>query len=280
MPLDFRYHLASLAAVFGALIIGVLLGVAMREGPAITKQISALSTEYESSKALRNIDARSDEFNSKTQGLMIHNRLVGRTIALIANPLPNAGEQLTAIRTTLEAAGAIVNTTIVLTPALQQLTPVRLAELHKAMGDTSTQPPVSPRELLGRMGHALGVTGTTMFTTLKDNKLIKVTGDPTLPLSAIVYIGGAAENESFLTDLDLPLLRACNESGIPLVATEPFDVGVSKISDYQKEASLTIDNIDRAAGRITLVLALSKNLSGHFGYKDSADTTVPDVEEK
>jgi hypothetical protein len=279
MPLDFRYHLASLAAVFGALIIGVLLGVGMREGPALNHQITELRAEYDQSKALQNIDARSDDFNAKTQGLIIHNRLSGRTVALIANPLPVADEQLDAIRATLEDAGATVSTTITLTPALQQLTPDRLLAIEKTLGsgDLSPQPDVG--ELMGRLGHALGVADTPVFTACKDNKLIKFTGDPTLPASAIVFIGGSADKKNYLNDLDLPFLRACGDLGVPLVATEPFDVGISTISDYQAVAPLTIDNIDHAAGRISLVLALSKNMSGHFGYKDSADATAPDMAE-
>ena len=279
MPLDFRYHLASLAAVFGALIIGILLGVAMREGPALTDQIKVLEAAYGKSEALRKIDARTDDFNGKTQGLLIRNRLAGRTVALIANPLPRAGDELSTVRNTLEDAGATVNTTISLTPALEKLSPERLLALYQGMGSVDIPSHPDTAELMGRMAHALGVAGTPLFTALLDAKLIKVSGDPTLPVSAIVYIGGAAAKQSYLSDLDLPFLHGCGELGVPFAAVEPFDIDISVMADYQKVAPLTIDNIDRNAGRITLVLALSKNLNGHFGYKDSTDSTVPDVEE-
>ena len=42
MQVDFRYYLTSLAAVFFALFIGTLFGVAMKEGPTLHNQIQVL----------------------------------------------------------------------------------------------------------------------------------------------------------------------------------------------------------------------------------------------
>ena len=100
-----------------------------------------------------------------------------------------------------------------------------------------------------------------------------------LPVSTLIYLGGAGESDQFLNDIDLPFLRGCRGREIKIVATERLDAPVSLITQYQKYADITIDNIDLAAGRSALILSLTHSKGGSYGFKDSADATVPDNEE-
>ncbi len=53
---------------------------------------------------------------------------------------------------------------------------------------------------------------------------------------------------------------------------------VSAAPSYKKAASVTIDNIDRVAGRVAMVWALANNQRGHFGFRDEANDVVPEPE--
>ncbi len=48
----------------------------------------------------------------------------------------------------------------------------------------------------------------------------------------------------------------------------------------QEIVPITVDNIDHAAGRIALILALAGNQHGHFGYQPNADDVAPEVSEQ
>jgi hypothetical protein len=285
MPLDFRYHLASLAAVFAALVLGILLGVAMKEGPALSNQVQDLSAEFRRSEALRTIDERSNLFNARTQGVLVRHRIVARNIALVSNPVQRDSEQVDVVRRILEEAGplmrapppATVSVEIQMNPALQPVLPDQITAIYQRLniGDVPTRDPVG--DLLRRLAHGLGVGSTQVISALSDAKLITVSGDPSQPVSMVVFLGGSADKMNYLTT-DIPFLRGCVERNLLVAATEPLETPHSLMHDYQKVAPITIDNIDRVAGRVALVLALANQQHGHFGYKPTAQDVAPACE--
>jgi hypothetical protein len=279
MPLDFRYHLASLTAVFGALLIGILVGVAMKEGPAFSRQITQLRAEFKRSESLREIDAHTDRFNTRMERALVRGRLLGRNVALVVDAAAFPAEQVEAVEGTLRQSGATVVTTITLKPSLLQLTSEQLAAVYLKLG-TAMPAKAGPGELVTRLAADLGVGQTTIARVLHEKKLIRVEGNPALPLSTVVLLGGGAPKaiDGSVQRVDLPFLRGCGGRQLRLAAVEPFDIELSAISAYKNAANVTIDNIDRAAGRIALVLALSRDLRGDFGYKKTADDVAPEVE--
>lgn len=278
MPLDFRYHLASLAAVFGALVIGILLGVAMKEGPALSNQVKALRAEFQRAEALKDIDQRTDRFNAQTQRILLDGRLYGRNIALVCNPTPNATIAVEALRQTLESAGASVTVEVTVKPAMAQLTQEQMERLAQKMGLPRTHTRRAPADLLRRLALEIGVSPANAVKTLEQAKLITVNGEPSRPISSIIFLGGASDTGNYIADIDMPFLRACTDRRITVAAAEPLETPYSAIKDYQKVAPITIDNIDRAAGRIALAFALATGQNGNFGYKPTADDVAPELE--
>lgn len=277
MPLDFRYHLASLAAVFCALVIGILLGVALKEGPALSKQVTELRKEFQSSEYLRNIDHQTDQFNARTEKLLVRSRLSGRNVALVMNPLPHDSEKTNALRQTLRDSGAQITCEITCQPGLRQLTAAQMTELYQQLG-VSAPEQLSSDDFANRLGQDLGAGPTKLFSLLEDRQLIKVEGDPTERVSVIIFMGGATAKDDSLVETDLPFLQGSASRGITVIATEPFETERSVMREYQRIAPITIDNIDHAAGRIALVLAIAKNQRGNFGYKQTADDVAPTIE--
>lgn len=280
MPLDFRYHLASLAAVFGALLIGILLGVAMKEGPVINQQIDRLHEEFVKYENYRVRAERSEDFTARTQPLLIQHRLDGMHVALVVNPLTAAQEELPAVRNVLRQAGAEVVLELKLRSTIRQLTERRIKAIYSNADITDGPERPLANDLMRRLGNITGVASESKLPSqLASAGLIEVKGDMKLPVTAIIYLGGAGEEEQFLNDIDLPFLRGCRGREIKVIATEHLDFPVSLVQQYRKYSAITIDNIDLAAGRSAMVLSLTQSKSGSFGFKDSADATVPESEE-
>lgn len=278
MPLDFRYHLASLTAVFGALLIGILLGVALMDRNGLSKQFKQLHQEFHDSQVLRDIDQQTDLFNERTQQKLVGGLLANRNVALIENAFVFPDNKVDDVRRVLDRAGATITVEITLKPGLMQATPEQVQAICRQLQITSDKPE-DISDLLYRLGKDLGNGSTALADALQHKKLIHFSGDITKPISTVVYLGGGIDSpEDSLNSVDLPFLRACVERELHVAATEPFEAKRSMAAEYQKVVPITIDNIDRAAGRTALILALAGNRQGHFGYKPNADDVVPDTE--
>ncbi len=278
MPLDFRYHLASLAAVFSALIIGVLLGVAMKEGPVLSNQVQELRKEFHRFDTLRNLEEQTDQFNIATGKPLLRNRLYGRNVALVSNPISGSTAIFEPVRRTFEAAGATVTTEITLRPLLHELQTEQIGIIYQKLGVSPPSEHDAAADLMQRLALTIGSGSTTVTSVLQNYKLIRVKGDPEKPVSIIVFIGGASADDDYLDDADMPFLRGCLDRRLMVAAAEQMGAPRSVVDKYQKVAPYTVDNIDREAGRIALVLALSSDKPGHFGFKSSADDVTPELE--
>ena len=280
MPLDFRYHLASLTAVFVALIIGILLGVAMTDAPGMREQIQGLRAEFRRTLALQNIDERTDRFTERTLPLLVKNRMFGRNVVLVQNTVTFPDEKMTAVREAFTLAGATITAEVALKPALLQVTPEQVERVYVRV---QRAPPAKPGtdDLLRLLAADLGSDLFTVARALQKEKLIAVRGDTTIPISTVVLLGGGNDTTGQAAKvIDVPFLQACAKRKLRLAAVEPLQTARSVIPLYRKVASITVDDIDRAAGRIALIFALSTDQSGNYGYKSTADDVIPEVNER
>lgn len=277
MALDFRYHLASLTAVFAALIIGLLLGVAIADTPGLGRQVDALRRDFQEAKSLRTIDRRTNQFNERTQTRLTQNRLQGRNVALVYSALSLQENTVSSLHNALEAAGATVTVQIALKPSLLTLSQAELAAINPlSIDQPSGELIIDP--FLHNLGADLGRNHLDIIAGLAKARTIRISGDPSLPISTVIYLGGGEDTPETIAHIALPFLRGCQGRQLRVAAAEPFDASVSMIQRYKKVSPITIDNIDRAAGRIFLILALANGQQGHFGYKDTAVDGVPDLE--
>lgn len=278
MPLDFRYHLASLTAVFAALLIGILLGIAIKEGPRMSAQMESLRMEFRRSQSLYAIDNSADRFNERTRMLLMRERLQGRNIAIVYNALTYNEDNVAPVKQALEEAGARVSVVVALRPELLRYSPQQEARIYVQLRRTPESNSLT--EMLHLLGLDIGRGWTRVATAMERERLISIDGDYATPVSTVVLLGGATTQQQFIAKaLDVPFLRGCQRQGLRTAAAEPFTNEYSAISIYKKyDVPITVDNIDRFAGRISLVLALSENRRGHYGYKASADDVAPGYE--
>jgi len=277
MPLDFRYHLASLTAVFVALIIGILLGVAMTGAPGLDEQIQGLRTEFRRSQVLQNVDEYTDRFNERTLPLLVKDRMFGRNVVLVQNTLTFSNDKMTAVREAFTQAGATITAEITLKPALLLVHSEQIERIYQQIQRTPPEK-AGTGDLMRLLANDLGSDQYHVAPALLKERLITVHGDTTLPLSTVVVLGGAVDASNLAAKrIDVPFLQACTARNLRVAAVEPFDTANSVIPLYRKAAPITVDNIDRAAGRVALIFALSANLPGNYGYKATADDVLPDL---
>ena len=61
MPLDFRYHIISITAVFMALILGIAIGVAIKQGDSFNTIIQGLEEKFEVLSKYETLDKKNNE---------------------------------------------------------------------------------------------------------------------------------------------------------------------------------------------------------------------------
>lgn len=283
MSPDFRYHIASLAAVFLALGVGILVGTAFVGAPVVNRQTQLIRHLEAGVSDLRRETAERQQTEEALRILLP--RVVGgtlmrkRVLVIQAGGYPDAaGEAADALR----MAGATVE---------------RVAfpgEAWRRPAEGETAPP-SDESLIAEarpLAALLVAAANEPLAKYRDRGLL--TGDPALlgAVHLIVLVGGgsgptttkksatadAAPDESVATLLartrDLALIQAWQEQGITVVGVEPFGAEISFIRTYQSEGITTVDCIDRAAGKIALPFALMGE-KGNYGMKPTADRVLP-----
>jgi copper transport outer membrane protein MctB len=291
---DLRYHLASLAAVFIALAVGILLGV------AISGKLSEADNEFAHARIdqlndqLKQANSRADiiaDRNEAAQQLLeisyptlMENRLDGMNVGvLFVGPVD--GSVRSAIERTLSDAGAggPVRLTAVDTPLDGD-------ELDSTLnGDQVLAQYAESGDDFASLGTALGRElvdgdGTPMWSALSSNLVEEQSGDRTPPLDAVVVVRSwsppedpTAEQEQQARPTETlvdGLLNGLQQSGVPVVGVETTTEDASAIDLYRQQGISSVDDVETLSGRVALALLIAGGTSGHYGVKDSATDGV------
>src|SRR5215210_2143335 len=156
---DLRYHVASLAAVFVALLIGILVGVGLTgkvddaEKAALRSRAEAAERQAQALGEQRPARARAQQASQALAAegypLLMHDLLRGRRIALLfVGSVDN--DVRTAVAATLEDADAVGMTRM---RAIQ--VPVDSGQIDRALDGRARLAPLTGEENLRRLGNAL-----------------------------------------------------------------------------------------------------------------------------
>ena len=317
--IDFRYHLVSIASIFLALAVGIVLGAGpLKEdiGNALTEQTSALRAEKSQLRTELDAEKRGpaarDTFSAAVAPAIVKDRLTGKIVAVVVAPGAD-GDLVKNTAASLVTAGAKVGSTITLTDAwadpakrtFRNTLANQLAELVKAplAANSADQlaATVLARAILGGTDQSterVDPAASAALDGLVAGDLVKVSPDQIVPSSGVVFLGGPVKG-STQQDTDarlatyVQLVRALDAAGSGIVvatvsnttdATLSADLvaAVRKDSEAVRVAS-TVDDADLPMGEATLVLALAQRYAGGLGqYGLAADATAiaPDATAK
>jgi hypothetical protein len=296
----FRYHLVSLAAVFVALAVGILLGAAISgklgdAEDALTKdRVDSLNDQLaqervRSAAAEQSSEATREVLEDAYPALM-ESRLDGEGYAVVFLG-PVDGDVRSAVERTLVDAGAGSPVRLI---ALD--TPIDAEALDGALdGDEELARFAGNDGDFGALGDALGRElvegeGTPLWTALSGQLIEERTGSASGEVEGVVIVrswrppadgGDAAEDpEAQATEtLFEGVLDGVLGSEVPVIGVETSGAEVSAIPDYAHAGMSSVDDVDTTVGRLALALLLAGGQPGHYGVKETAtDGAVPPIE--
>jgi copper transport outer membrane protein MctB len=282
---DFRYHALSLVAVFLALAVGVLLGVAIGDAGLVSSakrdiesslRADVKSSRDQSAELQAEVDRRND-YERQTYPDLVAGRLAGEQIGLIFLGPADDGI-VDEVREALEPAGATLRWVGVVRepPDIQGLA-------DRATGSRYVAMSVNP-DLLGPFAERMGgqlVTSGKLIAQERPVLMRSFSGDLGVLDGVVVVRSNSRPQESDdqkgTTDtLENGLVSGLNRTTVPVVGVEQLDTDPSQISWYRNRGLASVDSIDEISGRAALVFALA-GADGAFGLKSSAEALLPRV---
>lgn len=280
---DFRYHALSLAAVFIALIVGLLLGVAIGDKELVS---SARSDLRDSLRAdVRSADSERDAANKRLREqeqfadaaypILTRGQLRGRKIGLVL--LGDDDEAPDLVREVLEAAGADLS----LVAVVRENIDLR-ALADRSRGTRYANIAADPT-LLDDLGKRVGiqmVLGGKLVGELRTTLLQTFSGDIG-GLDGVVVLRPSKkpankQTADRLDDLQDGIARGLVATGVKVVGVERRASDPSHVGWFRDRELSSVDNVDEQAGRAALVFVLA-GAQGAYGRGDGAEALLPPV---
>jgi len=279
---DLRYHVASLAAVFVALIIGILVGVGLA-GSGVTKQADLnvarahnddLQRDLDSAQArIKQLKRTEDAFQQGYPALMA-GRLAGKQIAILFIGPVDTGIS-SDIEQTLEDAGG--------PPPLRLRAvdvPINPLDLDKLLGGRPALAQYVGDDKLTALGQVLGrefaLGGSAPLWKVLASRLVEERSGPLKPRAdGIVVVRSVKPQQGATARFLAGVFAGVASTGLPAVGVEKSGTTLSAIKVYLDRGLSAVDDIDLSTGRAALALLLAGGGPGHFGIADDADAVLP-----
>ncbi|MCI4675582.1 copper transporter [Candidatus Mycolicibacterium alkanivorans] len=311
--ISLRHHAISLAAVFLALALGVILGSGVLSDTLLTglrsekqdlnKQITGLTDQR---NALNEKLSGADEFDTQMSGRIVRDALAGKSVVLFRTPDAD-NDDVEAMTRIIGQSGGTVSGTVALT---QEFVDANSAEKLRSVVNSPIVPAGAQLSTTlvdqgSQAGDLLGIAllinrnpkvkpaddpqRETVLAALRDTGFLTYQGDRVGAAdTAVVVTGGAlgdnAGNQGS-TVARFAAGLAPHGSGTVLVGRDGSATGTSAVAVTRADAGMaaavtTVDDIGVESGRITTVLALQNLIGGarpgQFGTGPGATSiTVP-----
>ena len=288
--IDIRYHIYSIAAVFLALAVGIVIGTSFAKSfPSDSSGRHTIQRYEQDMRTLREAILQAHDSTTKTEATVkawqeycraimpavVKNKLYWRNVAVVQT---GDSDDLTgSVKEALTLAGAQVTCTVGITPAFPFADDSQISEALAGAGLGSTYDPKADRDRLFRILAETICTGKYQYFVPKLEKagLANFSGSCDAPCSLVVFVGGAASPESSLAQVvDALLVPDLEKHGVTVVGCEPSDAKASYVPVWHKSGIATVDNADNAMGQTCLIYALCGE-TANFGTKDTADRLIP-----
>lgn len=280
---DFRYHALSLAAVFIALVVGLLLGVAIGDKELVSSARQDLRSSIRAD--VRKADQERDDakarlreqerFADAAYPILTSGQLPGRRIGLVLLGDDDGAPDI--VRKALEPTGAdlafvaVVRMNVDLGAVAERARPTRYANIERDptllddLGKRAGIQMVLGGRLVGQIRTALLLSLSGRFGDLDGVVVLRSAREP-----------ADKEARERLDDLQDGIARGLVQTGTKVVGVERRASEPSHIGWFRDRELSTVDNIDEQAGSTALVYVLAGN-EGAYGRRDSAQALLPPV---
>jgi hypothetical protein len=287
---DLRYHVASLAAVFLALVIGILVGVGISDRGLVDKAQRRLLEQRVSQLESNLSDARTrartlaaqqraaQAFVDETYPTLVDNRLRGKRIALVflgpADPALRS-----ALDQTLADSGAtgwarVRSLKLPLDVSAMDSTLAKQDSLDRYVGDDRLP-------ALGRaLGEELAVGGDTpLWKALAEEIVAERAGSETQRADGVVVVRTGAKQYDGTARFLAGFYDGLIAAPVPVVGVGTSTGNAAPIEAFRRNGISTVDDVDQATGRLAVALLLAGAKAGHYGIKENAkDGILPPLD--
>jgi Copper transport outer membrane protein, MctB len=276
---DLRYHVASLAAVFLALIIGILVGVGI-SGPVdsaktkfLEEQVAKYQRQLDQTSTRKNADKREQqaalEYIDETYPVLVRNRLRGKQVAVVYVGSYDGGTR-SAVEGLLADSGAQV----LRLRALK--VPIDVRQLDASLRGQPAAAGLRGKKNVEELGRALGQElmlggDTPLWDSLNDALVNEVDGTNKGPADGVVVVRTAEPQRGATSRFLLGLYAGLGSVAVPAVGVEQTEAKYSATRAFAAANLSSVDDVETRIGRLATVLLLAGAPSGQYGMKKSAD---------
>ena len=293
--ISLRQHAISLAAVFLALAVGVLLGSGVLSNTMLSglrdesrnlhNQITALNDQK---NVLNGKLASANAFDAQMTGRMVHDALNGKSVLIFRAP-DAKDDDVDAVSKIVGQAGGAVAGTVSLT---QEFVDANSAEKLRSVVNSSILPAGAQLSTKlvdqgSQAGDLLGIAllinrdpavppvddaqRDTVLAALRDTGFIGYGSQHIGAANAAAVItGGALSNDAGNQGVSVTRFAAAlapHGSGVLLAGRDGSSSGTSAVAVARADATVTpvistVDDVDAESGRVTVVLGMADLING------------------
>jgi hypothetical protein len=278
---DLRYHVTSLAAVFIALVIGILVGVALASHGLGNTERKSLEDDLRRAQnrvdalnarvdALQQNGAASQTFVDSTYNALMTHRLKGKRIAVLFVGSVDHGVESDIAAAIKDAGGR----SALRVYAVQ--VPIDAAAIEKRLANRPALAKYSTDDQLRNLGRQLGrefVDGndTPFWNALRNLILQEATprfGASKRPADGAIVVRTADPQMGQTAPFVKGLYEGIADAGVPASGVAQSTSDFTARSVFQQSQLSTVDDIDLDAGRLALAIVLSQPASrADYGLK-------------
>jgi hypothetical protein len=282
---DFRYHVASLAAVFVALVLGILVGVGVSsndtlshsERKLLNEQKAELQARYTALagqlNALQDQQRAASAFSSVAYASVMQDRLKGKRLGIVF-----VGPSDARLRSLVE--GALTDANGVSTRYRAINVPIDPVAVEKAI---ASRPALAAKyagtaglEALGKeLGSELVKGGKApLWGPLSGLLVVERLGGMRGALDGVVLVRTAQPQHGPTVGFLHGFYAGLGSAGAPLVGVQTSDAKVSSTALFHQFGISSVDDLQTPAGRLALAALLAGAQPGHYGLDQANDASV------
>ena len=282
---DFRYHALSLIAVFVALVLGLLLGVAIGDKGLVSSAENNIKeslradvrAEQKKVAGLNDQLAQKDKFEQEVYPLLVDGQLTDRKIGVVF-----LGQSSDDVNN--EVANALASSGGKRVGAVEVREPLNLDDLAARASGTryETLNAGNDDKLLEAFGTRIGVQLTRggKLLTRERRSLFSAVAGSLGPYDGVVVSrhlpdGISGDDLHRVNAFEQGLIHGLTAGDVEVVGVERSADDPTQVPWYRTQGLSTVDNLDQTSGQAALVFLLAGKTDGAFGVHQAR--LLPDI---